>query len=93
MLRSGALVIFPTETVYGIGTSAFSAAALQRIYTLKGRTWRKPLALLVSSLEAAAPLVKHIPAEARRLAQTILSRTFDAGVESLRVRPARHRRT
>jgi L-threonylcarbamoyladenylate synthase len=68
-LRTGAVAIFPTETVYGIGTSVFSPSGIKRIYHLKGRHGRKPLALLVHSLEAATPLVEFIPREAERLAQ------------------------
>jgi L-threonylcarbamoyladenylate synthase len=68
-LRAGSIAIFPTETVYGIGTSAFSHGGIRRIYALKGRRWNKPLALLVPSLEAAAPLVEDIPPEAFRLAE------------------------
>ncbi len=68
-LQAGAVVIFPTETVYGIGTSVFSLAGIQRIYKLKGRHGRKPLALLVPTLAAARPLVDVIPPEAERLAK------------------------
>jgi L-threonylcarbamoyladenylate synthase len=65
----GGVVIFPTETVYGIGTSVFSPTGIRRIYELKGRHGRKPLALLVHSIEAASPLVDEIPIEAKRLAE------------------------
>jgi len=68
-LRAGGLAIFPTETVYGLGTSVFSAAGIQRIYGLKGRSGRKPLAILVHSLEAARPLVEEIPREAHLFAK------------------------
>jgi L-threonylcarbamoyladenylate synthase len=68
-LRAGGVVIFPTETVYGIGTSVFSRTGIRRIYELKGRRGRKPLALLVHSLAAAKPLVETIPPEAERLAK------------------------
>ena len=68
-LRAGHIVIFPTETVYGIGTSAFAGAGIRRIYALKGRQWRKPLAVLVATLEAARPLLEEIPPEAHRLAK------------------------
>jgi len=68
-LRRDGVAIFPTETVYGIGASAFSHAGIRRIYQLKGRRWNKPLALLVPSLEAASPLVETIPPEAIRLAE------------------------
>jgi len=68
-LRAGAVAIFPTETVYGIGASVFSREGVRRIYELKGRQWRKPLALLVHELQAARPLVEEIPPEADRLAR------------------------
>jgi L-threonylcarbamoyladenylate synthase len=68
-LKAGAVAIFPTETVYGLGTSVFSMSGIRRIYALKGRSWRKPLALLVHSLEAARPLVETIPPEAEVLAK------------------------
>ena len=63
------MVIFPTETVYGIATSVFSLPGIRRIYKLKGSQGRKPLALLVHSLSAAKPLVESIPPEADRLAK------------------------
>ncbi len=68
-LQKGGVVIFPTETVYGMGTSVFSPVGIGRIYALKGRHGRKPLALLVPSLAAAGPLVETIPPEAERLAE------------------------
>jgi L-threonylcarbamoyladenylate synthase len=68
-LRAGALAIFPTETVYGIGTSIFAPQGIRRIYQLKGRHERKPLAILTHSLEAARPMVDYIPPEALRLAK------------------------
>jgi L-threonylcarbamoyladenylate synthase len=66
-LRAGSIAIFPTETVYGLGTSAFAGEGIRRIYTLKGRRWNKPLALLVPTLESAAPLLESIPKEALKL--------------------------
>lgn len=71
-LHQGHVAIFPTETVYGIGASVFSSAGIRKIYRLKGRSWRKPLALLVHRLEAAAPLVEEIPKEAFRLAHALM---------------------
>ena len=37
LLRSGKLVVFPTETVYGLGANALDPAAVARIYAAKGR--------------------------------------------------------
>lgn len=102
-IRGGAVVIFPTETVYGIGASVFARDGIRRIYTLKGRQWRKPLAVLVPTLEAARPLVEEIPAEAFRLAKRFwpgpltlifkaspLGRLVTGGLETLGVRIPDH---
>lgn len=53
ILRSGGLVAFPTETVYGLGADATSAAAVGRIFTAKGRPRINPLIAHVASLESA----------------------------------------
>jgi L-threonylcarbamoyladenylate synthase len=68
-LLAGAVAIFPTETVYGLGAGAFATQGIRRIYALKGRRWNKPLALLVPDLKSAAPLLEAIPKEAFRLAE------------------------
>lgn len=69
LLRSGGLVAFPTETVYGLGAHALDAAAVQRLFDAKGRPSIDPLIVHVPSLDAAAPLVTGIPDVARRLAE------------------------
>ncbi len=43
LLREGNLVVFPTETVYGVGANALDAAAVQRIYSAKGRPPTNPI--------------------------------------------------
>ena len=52
-LRAGGLVAFPTETVYGLGASAFNAAACARIFEVKRRPADKPLLCHLFSLEQA----------------------------------------
>jgi L-threonylcarbamoyladenylate synthase len=53
ILRSGGLVAFPTETVYGLGADATSAAAVRRIFAAKGRPATNPLIVHVADLETA----------------------------------------
>ena len=53
MLRAGRLVAFPTETVYGLGADATSAAAVARIFAAKDRPPFNPLIAHVASVEAA----------------------------------------
>jgi L-threonylcarbamoyladenylate synthase len=68
MLRGGGLVAFPTETVYGLGADALSAAAVGRIFAAKGRPARNPLIVHVPDAESARALVADWPAAARDLA-------------------------
>ena len=66
-LRSGALVAFPTETVYGLGADARNGQAVARIFEAKGRPRFNPLIVHVADL-AHAEQIGQFPAEARRLA-------------------------
>ena len=56
-LASGALVAFPTETVYGLGGDAFSAPALARIFDVKNRPRFDPLIIHIAGLETLERLV------------------------------------
>jgi len=53
----GELVVYPTETVYGLGASALSPAAIERVFTVKGRDRSAPISLAVPSVDAASPYV------------------------------------
>ena len=68
VLRNGGLVAFPTETVYGLGADACSAAAVASIFAAKGRPADNPLIVHVASLEAAEQVTAWIPPLARELA-------------------------
>lgn len=68
-IRAGELVAFPTETVYGLGAHALDAAAVARIFAVKGRPATSPLIVHVDSIAAARALVTHWPPEAQALAQ------------------------
>jgi L-threonylcarbamoyladenylate synthase len=67
-LRSGELVAFPTETVYGLGVHALDRAAVARLFAAKRRPATDPLIVHVGSFEDAAPLVSAMPDVARVLA-------------------------
>lgn len=68
ILRSGGLVAFPTETVYGLGADALNATAVGKIFTAKGRPSNNPLIVHVTSLDRARSLVAAWPAVAEVLA-------------------------
>jgi L-threonylcarbamoyladenylate synthase len=56
IVKGGGLIVYPTDTLYGIGCDPLNQSALERINRLKGREG-KPLPVLVSSIEAARKLV------------------------------------
>ncbi|MFA6604006.1 MAG: L-threonylcarbamoyladenylate synthase [Patescibacteria group bacterium] len=67
VLRSGRVVVFPTETAYGLAADPFSREAVAAIYAIKGRTNDKKLPLIAADLRQAAAVVRLI-GPARRLA-------------------------
>lgn len=69
ILRAGGLVAFPTETVYGLGADASSAAAVARLYAAKGRPAGHPVIIHCATAEAAFSFAREIPPEARKLAE------------------------
>jgi len=69
LLRTGGLVAFPTETVYGLGADGLSPEAVARIYAAKGRPATNPVILHVADGPAARALVSHWPEEAQALAE------------------------
>src|SRR5258706_931692 len=69
LIRSGELVAFPTETVYGLGANALDVAAIEKIYAVKGRPAGSPLIVHVDSIEMARGLVRDWPENAEKLAR------------------------
>lgn len=67
ILRSGNLVAFPTETVYGLGANALEEDASGKIYEAKGRPSDNPLIVHVADKEQIIPLVTEIPPKAELL--------------------------
>ncbi len=60
IIKNGGLVIFPTETVYGIGTNALNSKAVKKLYEVKKRPYEKPISLLVNSIEMIENIAKDI---------------------------------
>lgn len=67
ILRTGGLVAFPTETVYGLGGDGLQPEAARRIYEAKGRPSDNPLILHISKGEELAAIVSGIPQKANAL--------------------------
>lgn len=59
-LRQGSIIIFPTETVYGIGASLKEIAAIERVFQIKGRSYNQPFLVHCGALTQFPPLVREI---------------------------------
>lgn len=68
LLRAGALVAFPTETVYGLGADAGNPDAVRRIFAAKGRPADHPVIVHLHDAAGAATWARAMPEGARRLA-------------------------
>jgi len=66
MLRSGGVLAFPTDTVYGLGSSADDEVAQKRIYQIKGRPVGMPLILMVAAESQLEGLV-HVDSRAEAM--------------------------
>jgi L-threonylcarbamoyladenylate synthase len=69
VLLAGGLVAFPTETVYGLGADACNAAAVARIYEVKGRPADHPLIVHIAGLKHLEQWISNIPEYAIALAR------------------------
>lgn len=69
LLRAGEVVVVPTETVYGLAAVATNAAAVRRIFEVKGRPAGNPIIVHVASLELARACVTEWPPAADALAR------------------------
>ncbi len=72
IINDGGLVVFPTETVYGLGANAFDENAVAKIFKAKGRPQDNPLIVHISSLEQVEDIAKDIPDEFYELAKRFM---------------------
>lgn len=68
-LKRGEVIVFPTETLYGLGADALNEAAVERVFRLKGRKPDTPIPVLVANEAMLSQLVDAIPPLARQLMQ------------------------
>lgn len=60
IIRQGGVVIFPTETVYGIGVNGLNEEAVRKLYKIKQRPLNKPISLLVSDMNMVNTVAQNI---------------------------------
>lgn len=66
-LRRGEVIVFPTETFYGLGADALNAAAVEQVVFLKGRDPERPIPILVADRKMLESVVADVPLIALRL--------------------------
>ncbi|HYI14161.1 MAG TPA: L-threonylcarbamoyladenylate synthase, partial [Thermomicrobiales bacterium] len=91
VLRRGGVVAIPTDTVYGLAASLDHPLAVERLFSIKGRSGTKAIPVLISDIGAFERLTTELPPAARRLAEaywpgalTIVVSASDAVPESVR---------
>jgi len=67
-LRRGEVIVFPTETFYGLGADALNPAAVDKIFLLKGRNPDNPIPLIIADRAMLEEVVREFPPAAQRLA-------------------------
>jgi L-threonylcarbamoyladenylate synthase len=82
VVSRGGLIVYPTDTLYGIGADPRNENAVRTIHEAKQREGRKPILLLADSVESALPLIRAITPNARALIDVFwpgpLTLIFDA---------------
>ena len=59
-IKNGKIAIFPTETMYGIGTNGLDESAVKKLYLVKKRSFNKPISLLVNNINMIEAVTKNI---------------------------------
>ena len=104
-LDKDGVVIFPTDTLYGLGADVFSLPALQRIFAIKGRRSELALPVLVAGLDQVDAVALPMNAQAQQLAERfwpgpltlVMRRSLDlpdlvtGGADTVAVRMPAHR--
>ena len=67
VLRDKGVIIYPTETLYGLGANPLFPEAMERIYAIKGRAAAKPIPFLIKDRKMLASLVEAVPPVGREL--------------------------
>jgi len=67
ILLGGGIIAYPTETFYGLGADATNEKAIQKIFAVKGRNFKNPIALIIGQTDDIYPLVQDVPQAAQKL--------------------------
>ncbi len=64
-VKSGGLIIYPTDTLYGFGANIYNPVAMERLYTVKGKDANVPVSIMVNSLEMIEELAGKLKSDER----------------------------
>src|SRR5436189_6036171 len=67
LIRAGEVVVFPTETVYGLGANALQSRAVEGIFAAKGRPFSDPLIVHIAGEDALKDLTGALPEQVKQL--------------------------
>src|SRR2546421_3910621 len=104
LIRAGEVVVFPTETVYGLGANALQARAVEGIFAAKGRPFSDPLIVHIAGEDALKDLTGALPEQVKQLTREfwpgpltlilprspLVPKLVTAGLETVAVRMPRH---
>ena len=67
IVARGGIIAYPTETFYGLGADATNEEAISKIFAVKGRDFKNPIALIIGQTDDIYPLVQDVPESAQKL--------------------------
>ncbi len=70
VVQAGGVIVYPTDTIYGIGSNAWNPVAVTRVQEIKKRTESKPILIIVESIEAAYGVTDEVTDLAREMMRT-----------------------
>lgn len=82
LIKEGEVVVYPTETLYGLAADALNEDAVRRVFEMKGRGPHTPMPVIVADMEMLKEIVRRINSMAKRLMEAFwpgpLTMVFDA---------------
>jgi L-threonylcarbamoyladenylate synthase len=75
-ITTGKTIVFPTETFYALGASAYNEAAIEKVFTIKGRDYTMPLPIIIEG-EA---MLREVAAEIPEIAHSLMQEFWPGGL-------------